>query len=105
MDHITKNAICNILYKYGIQESANSFNKIAEVYFKKDIEIYKAIFRVIDICLLFEEKKRSCKIEIDSHQNRKLLDDISKKFFINILNRRRIGSQINLFLTILILHD
>ena len=105
MDHTTKNSISYILYKYGIEKNDNNFNEIAEVYFKKDIEIYKVIFRLIDSCLLFEEKNKSCKIEIDSHQNHELLEDISKKFFIKVLKRRRVGSQVNIFFTVLIFHD
>lgn len=103
MDNVTKNRIHNILYRYGIDENADNFNKIAEVIFKKEIEIYKVIFNLIDACIIINENEYSLKIEICSGNHRYLLDDIAKKFFTKVVKRRRASDfRSNLFFTVLI---
>lgn len=64
MDNVTKNKISNILYQYRIEENANNFNKLAEVIFQKEIDIYKVIFHLIDACIIISENNYSLKIEI-----------------------------------------
>ena len=100
MDNVTKNRISNTLYRYNIKENADNFNKIAEVIFKKEIEIYKVIFNIIDGCIIVNENSYSITIEIDSENHRHLLDDISKKFSIIVIKRRRADFRSNLFFTI-----
>ena len=103
MDNVTKNRISNILYRYRIKENADIFNKLAEVILKKQIEIYKVIFNLIDACIIINENDYSIKIEIDSEGHRDLLNDIGKLFFIKVLNRRRPADfRSNLFFTVLI---
>ena len=45
MDNLTKNRISIIMYRYGIEENTNNFNKIAEHINGKQIDLYKVIFQ------------------------------------------------------------
>ena len=101
MDNVTKNKISNILYQYRIEENANNFNKLAEVIFQKEIDIYKVIFHLIDACIIISENNYSLKIEICSESHRDLLEDLNKKFFIKVIHRRRADFRSNLFYTVL----
>ena len=44
----------------------------------------------METCRIIELKSRSVKIEIDAENNDKLLDDISKNYFIKKISQRRI---------------
>ena len=90
MDNVTKNQIHNIMYRYGIEENMDNFNKIAEHINGKEN------------CIIIHENTRCLKIEICSEEHRHLLDDISKSFFLKITRRRRVDFASNLFFTILI---
>ena len=74
--------------------------KSPKLFFKKEIEIYKFIFNIIDGCIIVNENNYSITIEIDSENHRHLLDDISKKFSIIVIKRRRADFRSNLFFTI-----
>ena len=84
MDNLTKNRISNIMYRYGIEENMNNFNKIAEHINGKQIDLYKVIFSILENCIIVDENAHSLKIEICSEEYRHLLDDISKTFFFKI---------------------
>ena len=90
MDNVSKNGIHNIMYRYGIEENMDNFNKIAEHINGKQN------------CIIIHENAHCLKIEICSKQYRHLLDDISKSFFFKITRRRRVDFTSNLFFTILI---
>ena len=45
---------------------------------------------MIETCRIIESKSRSIIIEIDAENNGKLLDNISKKYFIKKISQRRI---------------
>ena len=69
--------------------------------------IYEEIFKLMETCRIIELKSRSVKIEIDAENNDKLLDDISKNYFIKKISQRRIEKKIghgyllgNLFITL-----
>ena len=102
MDNITKNRIHNIMYRYGTEENANNFNKIAEHINGKQIDLYKVIFSILENCIIVDENPHSLKIEICSEQYRELIDNISKTFFFKITRGRRVDFTSNLFFTILI---
>ena len=102
MDNLTKNQISNVMYRYGIEENMNNFNKIAEHINGKQIDLYKVIFSILENCIIVDENAHSLKIEICSEEYRHLLDDISKTFFFKIKRRRRVDFTSNLFFTILI---
>ena len=102
MDNLTKNRISNIMYRYGIEENMNNFNKIAEQINGKQIDLYKVIFSILENCMIVEENAHSLKIKICSEEYRHLLDDISKTFFFKITKPKRVDFTSNLFFTILI---
>ena len=90
------------MYRYGITENMDNFNKIAEHIIGKQIDLYKVIFSILENCIIVDENAHSLKIEICSEEYRHLLDDISKTFFFKITKRRRVDFTSNLFFTILI---
>ena len=103
MDNCTKNAISNILYKYCIEKNESNFNKIAEVWLKKDIDIYRTIFQIINNCLIVDENTNYITIFIDSEQHRDLLNEISKKKFLTLVERKRTKFNSSLFFKVKIL--
>ena len=66
MDNLTKNRISNIMYRYGIEENINNFNKIAEHINEKQVDLYKVIFPILENCIIVDENGHSLKIEICS---------------------------------------
>ena len=64
MDNLTKNRISNIMYRYGIEENMDNFNKIAEHVNEKHLDIYKVIFSILENCIIVDENAHSLKIEI-----------------------------------------
>ena len=102
MDNLTKNQVSNIMYRYGIEENMNNFNKIAVHINGKQIDLYKIIFSILENCIIVDENAHSLKIEICSEEYRHLLDDISKTFFLKITKQRRVDFTSNLFFTILV---
>ena len=102
MDNLTKNRVSNIMYRYGIEENMNNFNKISELINGKQTDLYKVIFSILENCIIVDENTHSLKIEICSEEYRHLLDDISKTFFLKITKRRRVDLTSNLFFAILI---
>ena len=54
MDNLTKNQISNIMYRYGIEENMNNFNKIAEHINGKQIDLYKVIFSILENCIIVD---------------------------------------------------
>ena len=102
MDNVSKNGIHNIMYRYGIEENMDNFNKIAEHINEKEINLYKVIFSILENCLIIHENAHCLKIDICSEEYRHLLDDISKIFFFKITRRRRVDFTSNLFFAILI---
>ena len=87
------------MYRYGIEKNMNNFNKHIN---GKQIDLYKAIFSILENCIIVDENAHSLKIEICSEEYRHLLDDISKTFFFKITKQRRVDFTSNLFFTILI---
>ena len=49
---------------------------------------------MIETCRIIESKSRSIIIEIDAENNGKLLDNISKKYFIKKISQRRIEKKL-----------
>ena len=87
------------MYRYGIEKNMNNFNKHIN---GKQIDLYKAIFSILENCIIVDENAHCLKIEICSEEYRHLLDDISKTFFFKITKQRRVDFTSNLFFTILI---
>ena len=87
------------MYRYGIEKNMNNFNKHIN---GKQIDLYKAIFSILENCIIVDENAQNLKIKICSEEYRHLLDDISKTFFFKITKQRRVDFTSNLFFTILI---
>ena len=68
MDNLTKNRVSNIMYRSGIEENMNNFNKIAEHINGKQIDKYKVIFSILENCIIVDENAHSLKIEICSEE-------------------------------------
>ena len=95
------------LSRYNLDESKENFNILKKVIQKKEYSIYEEIFKLIETRRIIELKSRSIIIETDAENNSKLLDDISKKYFIKEISQRRVEKKIghgyvlgNLFITL-----
>ena len=80
----------------------NNFEKLVNQIDKKEYYMYRQILLLLKNCKIAEENSSILKIEICSEQYRHLLDDISKKFLIKVVNRRKVGFSGNIFFTIVI---
>ena len=72
------------MYRHGITENMDDFNKRAEHINGKQIDLHKVIFSILENCIIVDENAHSLKIEICSEEYRHLLDDLSKTFFFKI---------------------
>ena len=55
--------------------------------------IYQEIFKLTETCKITESKPNSITIEIDAANNKKLLDDINKKYFIKKIGQRKVEKK------------
>ena len=92
--YVENNQIRNYLSRYNLDEIEENFNILKKVIQKKEYLIYDEIFKSIETCRIIEWKSRSIIIEINGENNSKLLDNISKKYFIKKISQRRIGKKI-----------
>ena len=102
MNNVQKNHISNLMYRYGIADNLDNFEKLANQINKKEYYMYRQILLLLENCKIVEENGSILKIEICSEQYRHLLDDISKKFLIKVVNRRKVDFSGNIFFTIVI---
>ena len=56
--------------------------------------IYEEIFKLIETGRIIESKSRSVIIETNAENNNKLLDDISKNYFLKKISQRRIEKKL-----------
>ena len=102
MNNVQKNHISNLMYRYGIEDNLDNFEKPANQINKKEYHMYRQILLLLENCKIVEENSSVLKIEICSEEYRHLLDDISKKFLIKVVKRRKVGFSGNMFFTIVI---
>ena len=107
MNDIDKNRINDYIYRYRIKDTAEYFNKIAEVITKREFFIFRQILYIIDNCRVVEEDSTGLTVEICIDEHIHLLEDITKKFFTKRINTRKAEAKIghayivgDLFLTI-----
>ena len=107
MNHENINRINNYIYRYSIKDTAENFNKIAEVITKREFYIYRKILYIIDNCCVVEEDSTQITVEICLDEHRHLLEDLTNKFFTKKLGTRKTETKIGhayvvgeLFLTI-----
>ena len=106
------NRINNYIYRYSIKDTAENFNKIAEVITKNEFYIYRKILYIIDNCCVVEEDSTQITVEICLDDHRHLLGDLINNLFTKKLGTRKTETKIGhtygvgeLFLTIKIWND
>ena len=80
MNHVDRNRINNFIYRYSIKDTAENFNKLAEVITKRKFYIYRTILYIIDNCRIIEEDSTGITVEICLDEYRHLLEDITNTF-------------------------
>ena len=68
MEDVQKNQVSNIMYRYGLENNLENFNKLANVINQKEYYIYKEIFTILENCKIVTEKLNSITIEICSEE-------------------------------------
>ena len=79
-NYVEYNRIKIFFSRYDLEGTEENFNILKKVIQKKNL-IYLEIFNLIETCRTIESKSNSITIEIDAENNKKLLDDINKKYF------------------------
>ena len=102
MNNVQKNHISNLMYRYGIEDNLDNFEKPANQINKKEYYMYRQILLLLENCKIVEENSSVLKIEICSEEYRHLLDDISKTFLIKVVKRRKVVFSGNIFFTTVI---
>ena len=88
--YVEHNRIKNYLSRYDLEDTEENFNTLKKVIQKKEYLIYQEIFKLMETCRIIELKSNSITIEIDAENNKKLLDDINKKYFIKRIVQREV---------------
>ena len=88
------NWIKNYLWKYGLGENEENYNALKNVIRKKEGFIYEEIFKLIDTCRIIKSESKLIIIEIDTENNRELIDDLTKNIFMKSINQRRAEKKI-----------
>ena len=91
-----------MIYRYGIENNLDNFEKLAAQINKKEYYMYRQIFLLLENCKIVEQNSNVLKIEICWEEYKHLLDDIKKKFLIKVVNTRKVGFSGNIFFTIII---
>ena len=109
MDDVNKNKIRDYFYRYWIKETKENFEKLANIINKNKYLKYEQIFNLIENCQTIKNDNCGLVIEIDSEENKHLLNDLTKIFFTRKLGQKRVEKKIghgyevgNLFIKILI---
>ena len=114
MNHVNRNRINNFIYRYRIKDTAENFNKIAEVITKTKFSIYSTIFYIIDNCRIVKEDSTGITVEICLDEHGDLLEDLMNNFSTKKVKTRKAETKVkvghgyvtgNLFLTIKIWND
>ena len=65
MNNVDRIRINNYIYRYGIEDKEENFNKLADAINKKEYYVYKAILYIINNCKIIEEDSGSITVEIN----------------------------------------
>ena len=74
---------------YNIQNTVENLKKLEHVIEKRDFTIYKQILYMVDNCRIVEEDSSGITVEIDLFEHKKLLEDLTNKFFHKNLGNRK----------------
>ena len=80
MEHVDRNRIHNFIYRYGIQDTEENFNKIGELIKQRNFHIFWKILYIVDNCRIIEEDSAGITTETDLVEHRTLLEDLTKSF-------------------------
>ena len=89
IDNVNKSKIHSYFYQYGIKETKENFEKLANVINKNKYLIHEQIFKLIENCQIINNNNYGLIMEIDSEENKHLLDYLTKIFFTRKLGQRR----------------
>ena len=69
MNHVDRNRINNLIYRYRSKDTTENFNKLVEVTTKRKFYIYCTILYIIDNCRIVKEVSTgiTVKICLDEH--------------------------------------
>ena len=93
MDNVYKNKIHNYFYWYGIKETKENSEKLETVNKNKYLK-NEQIFNLIENCWIINDDNYGLIKEIDSEENKHLLDDLTKIFFTRKLGQKRAEKKI-----------
>ena len=92
---------------YNIQNTKEIVKQLEHVIEKGDFTIYKQILYMVNNYKIVEEDSSGITMEIDLSEHRKLLEDLTNKFFHKKLGNRKFEKKLghghfvgNVFLTI-----
>ena len=94
MEHVDRNRIHNYIYKYGIQDTEENFNKIGEVIKQRKFFIFRKILYIVDNCRIIEEDSTGITIEIDLVEHQTLLKDLTNSFFTKKISTRKVEKKL-----------
>ena len=89
MNHVDRNRINNFVYRYSIKDTAENFNKLAEVITKRKFYIYRTILYIVVNSRIVEEDSTGITVEIWLDEHRHLLEDITNNFFTKKIKTRK----------------
>ena len=81
MNYVNTNRINNFIYMYNIQNTKEKFKKLEDVIEKRDFTIYKQTLYTVHDCRIVEEDSTGITVEIGLIEHKKLLEDLTNKFF------------------------
>ena len=112
MNHVDRNQINSFIYRYSIKDTAENFNKLAEVITKRKFYIYRTILYIVVNSRIVEEDSTGITVEIWLDEHRHLLEDITNNFFTKKIKTRKAQTKVgrgyitgNPFLTLKIWND
>ena len=94
MNHVDRNRINNFIYRYSIKDTAENFNKLAEVIIKRKFYIYWKILYIVDNCSIVEEDSTGITVEICLNEHSHLLEDITNNFFTKKTKTRKAETKV-----------
>ena len=103
MNHVDRNRINNFIYRYSIKDTAENFNKLAEVITKGKFYIYQTILYIVDNCPIVEEDSTGITVEICLDEHRHLLEDITNNVFTKKIKTKKQKRKLGTVMLLVIL--
>ena len=95
MNYVNTNRINNFFYMYSIKNTEENFKQLGEVIEERKFIIYRKILYMIGNCRIIEEDSTGIIIiETDLLEYRKLLEDLTNRFFTKKISTRKVEKKI-----------